>query len=208
MIYINDKKVVFTAIPKTGTRSVYAVLKNKYGAQLYKEHHDLIPEHMKDFYSFTIVRNPYDRVVSMWWSTCQRDYSNRRKLPAGGNFPQLAGGKDLKSLLKWMLREKYEGKGSELLSTQAKYLKKNKFDKILHNETLSDEFSLLPFLNKGEILGVLNSTRKIDNNNNISRNSDAFEYIDQEALNMINEYYTEDFELLPEYKKIINIDDI
>lgn len=72
MIISNKHKVVFVAIPKTGTRSVYNSLRNVFAGELYKEHHKVIPKEYRDFFKFTIVRNPYDRIVSVWWATTHR----------------------------------------------------------------------------------------------------------------------------------------
>lgn len=205
MIYSKEKKVIFVAIPKTGTRSVYKNLIENYGAELYREHFPIIPEEYKDYYSFTIVRNPYDRLISMWWSTCKRDISKKKREGAGDNFRKLAGGSELIDLLKWMNTIKYDGKGSELLSLQSEYLKNNKFDIILENEKLNNQFSNLPFLTNNKQLLKINTTTGTNNHNSISRNPIAFHYIDQECLELINKYYAEDFDMLPQYKKIEKI---
>jgi len=204
MIYNQEKKIVFTAIPKTGTRSVYQVLRGKYDFQMYKEHCTSIPEYMKDYYSFTIVRNPYDRIVSMWWSTCKRDLI-QGKNNAGDNFRKLAESDNLADLLKYMISNPYDGKGSELFTKQSDYLKHNRFDMILTNENLNEEFKTLPFLNKGESLPNINSTTTNWGRNTNPRKSDSWNYINQEVLDLINEYYAEDFEMLPQYEKILKI---
>lgn len=207
MIYIEDKRVVFVAIPKTGTRSVYQILRNNYGAKMHKEHFPVIPNHLKDYYSFTIVRNPYERVVSMWWSTCKRDQqiNKERKASAGSNFTELAGSDKLVDLLKYMIKDPYNGKGSELFSKQSDYLRDNDFDKILMNETLTEEFSKLPFLDNKERLPRINTTTTTWGANTQPRNPDPFHYIDQECLELINEYYAEDFIYLKQYTMITDI---
>lgn len=65
-----DYEVVFTGIPKTGTSSIFTLWQTPRD----NEHHHLTIledyerygyENVKDFYTFTIIRNPYDRFVSM-----------------------------------------------------------------------------------------------------------------------------------------------
>lgn len=203
MIYSNKHKFIFTAIPKTGTRSIYQILKGNYSAELYKEHYNLIPKEYKNYYSFTIVRNPYDRFISMWWSTCKRQPDKNRKASAGSNFIELAGSNKAVDLLRYMNNNKYTDRGSELFSKQADYLKNNRFDKILYSETLNSDFKTLPFLENTIELPIINTTTSIWGNNIIARKSNPFEYIDsQEILDLINNYYKEDFEILTNYKKI------
>ena len=95
----------------------------------------------------------------------------------------------------------------KLFTRQSDYLQKTKFDYILHTENLQEEFSTLPFLDKekNNSLGNINSTRTKWKKNETVRASDPWEYIDDEALALINEYYEQDFKLLPEYTKITNI---
>lgn len=202
MIFNEEKKFVFVAIPKTGTRSVYAVLKKKYGAIQFREHWPVIPRKWRGFYKFTIVRNPYDRFVSMWWSTTQRPNLKG----AGSNFSELAGGSDMKSLIKWMISlssdEVFLGK--ELVSKQSKYLNANKFHLILETETLTEDFGKkVKVVSDDEEIGIQNPTTISTRNNGPARHKDPFHYIkDQETLNLINQYYAEDFKHLPQYKLI------
>lgn len=207
MIYNKDIGYVFVAIPKTGTRSMYKILMEKYSAIEYSDHWHIVPDDMQDFYKFTIVRNPYDRFVSMWWSTTQRPPFNS----AGGQFGELAGGNDMKTVLRWMIDLKKDNKitkenifGHQLLLPQSAYLNETNFDTILSTETLDIDFSTkLKFINPTETLDMINPTTVTTEANGPGRVQDPFYHIkDNETLDMINYYYAEDFDLLPQYDKL------
>jgi hypothetical protein len=207
MIYNKELGYVFVAIPKTGTRSMYKILMEKYGAIEYADHWHIIPEEMKDFYKFTIVRNPYDRFVSLWWSTSQRPLYEG----AGGNFRKMAGGNDMKSILSWMIKSKKDNKinkesifGHQLLLTQSTYLNETNFDVILETETLNEDFSTrVKLFDFYDCLDDINSTKITNKVNGPARVKNPFYYIrDKEALDMINYYYAEDFNSLPQYDKV------
>jgi len=202
MIVSDQHQFVFVAIPKTGTRSIYNICQRQYGFKIYKEHCEIVPEVYQDYKKFTIVRNPYDRFLSMWWSTCIRPDDRGA---AGAVKKTVNGSKDLHDLLKYLCIKNDDDFGpGKLFTRQCDYLDCTSFDYILHTENLQEEFSTLPFLDKekNNSLGNINSTRSKWKKNVEVRNTDPWEYIDQESLDMINEYYKQDFELLPEYTKI------
>jgi len=216
MIYNKELKYVYVAIPKTGTRTLYKVLMEKYGAvgaysidggKTYEDHWHIILKEMQDFYKFTSVRNPYERFISMWWSTAQRPL----KPGAGSSFRILAGGNDIKSILSWMIKCKHDNKinkenifGHQLLLTQSTYLNETNFDVILEVENLNKDFSTkLKFTNPNEIITRENPTIITSDHNGPARSENIFNYIkDNETLDMINYYYAEDFDNLPQYNKL------
>lgn len=77
----NDKiKVIFIHIPKTGGTSIENALnckeiKNGYGVinnkaihhYSWKEYKNKYPKRFKNYYKFTIVRNPYDKILSDYY---------------------------------------------------------------------------------------------------------------------------------------------
>ena len=215
MIYNKELKYVFVAIPKNGTRALYKVLRQKYnaigysidGGKTYEDHLHIVPKEMKDFCKFTSVRNPYERFISMWWSTCKRPL----KPGAGASFRTLAGGNDIKTVLSWMIKCKHENKinkeniwGHQLLLTQSTYLNQTNFDVILEVENLDKDFlTKLEFTNPNEIITRENSTVISTKNNGPARSKNIFDHIkDNETLDMINYYYAEDFNNLPQYNKL------
>lgn len=200
MIVSEKHKFVFIAIPKTGTRSIYKILKEKYEGFLYREHFKEVPKEYKKYYKFTTIRNPYDRFISMWWSTCKRK-SLLNKNKSGSNFKELAGSADPLDLLNFMINTDYKGRGSELFSRQTDFIKSNKIDKIIKFENLNQEFNSLPFVNENINLPVLNSTKSKSNNTLNPRHTDYNYYLNKDIIHMINEYYKDDFNLLNYDKK-------
>lgn len=69
MYYVPEKKTVFLANRKTGSRSMLAYLKERYDVQSVGADHSfmVLPE-FRDWFSFVVVRDPYERAASLWWS--------------------------------------------------------------------------------------------------------------------------------------------
>jgi hypothetical protein len=190
MIISKKHKYVFVAIPKTGTRTIYSILKGQYDGHLFKEHYEYVPEKFKDFFKFTIVRNPYERAVSLWWSTCKRD--NRRR------YPEIIGSSELIDFFKWLnMSNVNKGVGSEILRTQAYY---SKFDKILYTEILESDFKSIEIFKDTRHLPRMNSTQIVSNNNKSARKHWQ-EYMTPSVIKEIEKYYAEDFKILKKYKK-------
>jgi len=194
MIVSKKHEFIFVAIPKTGTRTIYSILKGQYEGQKVKEHHPDVPEKFKDFFKFTIVRNPYERAVSLWWSTCKRD--NRRP------YTDIIGSSEILDFFTWLNKpNQNRGTGSEILRTQALYLKKTKFDKILYTESLEADFKSIPMFSKVGHFPNMNSTQVVQPNNPLARKN-WMHYMTPAVIKQIEKYYAEDFEMLPQYQKL------
>jgi hypothetical protein len=226
MIICKEHRVVFVAIPKTGTRSTYGILKKYFKGKLYKEHYDVVPAKYKNYFKFTTIRNPYARAVSLWWSTCKRGNDKR-------GFIKESGGDSLELFLKFLISNKNSEKNAtfHLLRTQSRYLKANKYDAILKMESLEEDFWNLKFINPVEKLRIIKerkaenkdvfpranatfaSTEKIANTQayrkkinkpKILYRSNKWEhYMTPEIIKMINIIYADDFKMLKDYYKKI-----
>lgn len=201
MIYSKYKKFVYVAIPKTGTRSVYELCLNQYSCHIYKEHWNIIPDEYKNYYAFITVRNPYDRAVSMWYFVINSIGSTKSHI----KFKEGVPSGSFVDFMKFLIVERKNNLENPFFRTQAEYLKPNRFDMILEMEKLGNDFNKLPFLHHEEELKHLNKTIDVSNIIDVPRKVNAFNYINQEAIDLINEYYAEDFELLSQYKKILTL---
>ena len=66
MFICPDHNIVFVAVPKTATRSIYKILEADFNGELYnhQDHMQIIPDEFKHYFSFCVIRNPYDRICS------------------------------------------------------------------------------------------------------------------------------------------------
>jgi hypothetical protein len=195
MIYSNSNKILFIAIPKTGTRSVYKYFERFKDSRIYQDHAKVIPG-FDDYYKFTIVRNPYDRLVSAWWSTCKRGndrYGYKKVIKTNGDVDFNDVCRNLKKLVN-TIRVPH-------LHLQTDWLEKNSINKIIRYENLNNEWLDLPFNVNKKPLPHINATTKKDLNNplnsrgNIVR-EDYTKYLNEENIHHINNFYSKDFELL------------
>lgn len=174
--------LVFLAPQKTGTRSIYEIMEKHYDGKIYNEHWHVVPEQVKHFTTFVTARNPYDRIISLWWSMCKREgdrYGYKEIMTSKGleNDPVSF----LKSLKQFESR------------TQADYHKQNKIDHIIHTENLEEEFKKLPFYNKNIVFPHNNTTFDV--------RPPTEEFLTDEFVELVNIKYHEDFELLG-YNKV------
>ncbi len=200
MVYSDKFRVVYIAPPKTGTRSIVNILKDyNFDKESNIEHLEKVPDKLKKYYTFITIRNPYDRAVSLWWFHFKRE--QRKPIFDYFNFIKETDG-TLEKFLQWLINNKgQKEKGYRFTLTQADYLKNNRIDKVVYMEELEKDFNSLPFIKTSVTLPTIN--RAIDLKVNPKTKS-SFDYIEQKELDLINEYYKEDFEMLPKYK-IVNI---
>lgn len=175
MDYSDNPKVVFIAIPKTGTRSVVDYMKTHLCARRYPDtrtHEEIVPAALKKHFAFTVVRNPYDRMISYWWSTCMRE---------GG------AGHSLEEFLKRPIQP-------NIREFQHPYIERNRIDKVIHFENLVQEFKQLPFYIKGTEFGWLNPTIKPSTKHPNPRPPTS-ELLTPEVQNTIATKFAKDFEV-------------
>lgn len=167
----NNPNVVFVAIPKTGTRSVVKYMEKHLGARKTigtRTHSIRIPPALRKHYAFTTIRNPFDRMVSYWWSTCMRPQGSKMKFETF-----LRGNKR---------------------SHQYPFITNNKLDKIIRYENLNEEFATLPFYIEGTSLEHINTT--VREWNGIPPRPPTHELITPKIEKMIVEIFAKDFEVL------------
>lgn len=208
MYIVNNPKIVFVDIPKTGSRSILRVLEREFpspnGIKM-KDHIMRIGSNHKDYYSFTVVRNPYARVCSLWWSTCKRGNDNY-DFVAG--IKQSGFDNTLEGFLGFMQKVRFgrvanahrmKGHRLNFITTQADFINNNNFDKILYNERLDDDLGTLPFLAEDVQVPHVNVTTQKAHNNPVIR-PPMSRLLTPRCVELINSLYAEDFDLL-EYPK-------
>src|SRR3972149_1265346 len=83
---------VYISTPKAGTHTIYNVLAEHFAEGLRGQgcHENQIPKEFKDYFRWTVSRNPYTRAVSLWWSACrlhtEDHYRFRARCGAPDNF--------------------------------------------------------------------------------------------------------------------------
>jgi len=192
MVVSKKHKIVFVAIPKTATRSVYQYFYSNLGGHIVKEHLTTIPSQFENYYSFLIVRNPYDRVISAWWSTMKRGFHSKKYIKITqhilkGDYSFLNFCKNLDSINKLS--------NFIVAQRQMDWIKNNSIDKILKFETLNAEWLTLPFNNDKIELTTRNATTHVGTNNPIAR-LPYVNYLTSETIQLVNDYYACDFDNL------------
>lgn len=188
MFVSKTHKIVFVAIPKTGTRTIYDVLEKNFGGSLYMEHHQIIPPEFKDYFSFTTIRNPYDRVCSMWWSTSKRGLDKRKFVKQAADR---GWDNTLNSFCKLL---NIRGTESDRITrTQDSFILPNKIGAKLRFDHLEEDFNKLPFVKEPIELPSLNMTKKRTGPNPNAR-PHWTTMMDEESVNIINKVYRKEFD--------------
>lgn len=97
-MFISTKyKFCWTSCPRTGSLSMARVLMSNFGAvKIGRFHRTNVPEQYRRYSRFTIVRNPYTRLLSwwLWWSKGKDSRTEEEK----GQYIK----KDFKTFLQWL----------------------------------------------------------------------------------------------------------
>ena len=176
MLLCKDINVIFVAIPKTGTRSIYSVLRNQFECQPLGEHRQAIPAEYKDCFSFCVVRNPYDRICSNYWYRCHGEFDSWQ---CKDKFKKMCLDNTLENYL-----TVFEHKDSSW--PQARWILDNDINQILRFETLEKDFNTLPFVKEYTKLPMLN----------VSGKPPWQEMVTADIRKKINKIFEQDFKLL------------
>lgn len=196
MIISDLHKYAFINIPKTASKSISKFLKDNHNGYSYSSQHSIkIPKYASDYFKFSCVRNPYTRMVSMWYSVTQR-------------YPENYGLENFKDL---SFESFVEGITQKVSGTRwFFYLRQTDFthnvDRIFWYEKLPYDLLKLSFVNNVENFPHLNSTQ-IEASYNPIKRKPWKKYITQRTLDMINDYYFLDF-LTFNYQVCFSIEDL
>ena len=192
MIISKKNKYVFISVMKSGTHSMYNYLVKNYNGLHFtrgkilhdggKYHTNIIPKENKNYYKFTLVRNPYSRAISVY-NVC------KNVDPYKGSYIDIIGN-DFLSFCEWLSSEKCKtnpGRAGFVARPQWEWLAPcGQFDKILHVETIEDELKDLPFIdNDIKFPNLLERTDK----------SKWKEFYNQQTADLIYKWAKKDFEL-------------
>lgn len=175
-MYINNNlKFVYVSITKTGSRSIIKLLQDTYGCDNIGHPMAVIPKPYEDYYSFLVVRNPYERMVSWWWAICKAEgdrYGHKRELREAGLTESLS---DFAIL--------WERKGDY---SQAVHITTNKkIDKVLKLESIEEDFNSLPFVTSPVTIPKINTHAR----------PSWQELLDDKSEKLIRRIYSDDFKL-------------
>ena len=172
MLVLVNEGWAFVPITKTGTVSMYETLQSRYAYERLKRSQLMLPEKYKGFKTFTVVRNPYDRMLS-WWSSIIAPQGDRYGHKAELNKHGLS--QSFEDFLKlWRIKNTHP---------QSWYVSHNKDTQVLHLETLEEDFNKLPFVKEYIQFHHLNISAKIK----------TIKELNQAEIDLVNSMFEEDF---------------
>ena len=172
MVRLDAHRALFISTPKAATHTMYQVLPKRYGGVRVGGFHNVaIPRECRDYWQFSVCRNPYDRLVSSF-------YSFNRGLH---ELKQCPHNDDLNKWFRWWIHH------SPFYLLYPQHVRHDNFDiqHFMRCETLDADFARLPF-HTGEPVTLPKVW---------SREHGTWqELLDAETIAVANEYYAEDFE--------------
>jgi len=178
MFICDNPKFVYVSFTKSGSSSMYALFNQHYAGLNKPRHHRKIPDEYSIYPSFTVVRNPYSRMVSWWWSICKVGgdrYGHRKELAQAGLTESLA---DFCTL--WSTKPESATSQSFIIENV------NDFDCVLKLENIEEDFNALPFV----------ATHIEIPKANVKNKPHWKDLITPEAIKVINQHWENDFTLL------------
>lgn len=139
-------------MPKAATNTMYDVLKTHYAGEHIGPgfHSYRIPEKCRDWFIFSVCRNPYSRAVSMWRSTIGPEDSY--------DIQRMVGSDEFADLMRYLAKN---GPWRNVVKPQHAIVGNLPIQRFLRCENLDDEVQTLPFWHGPSPLPVLNTTRQM-----------------------------------------------
>ncbi len=181
MIVSHRHGYVYLACPKTGSSTTQEILRDHYDGKLllnangyYMVHNRDIPSRYKELFVFSTVRNPYPRMVSLWWEDTSGELKKHRVRMDGRRRGRRKGDyrkgisyeryvAEVKNplfrmpLYTWLeyIRSEVQVERQDLFCSQTKFLQLVRLDAIIHLERFNQEFLTLPFVGKLPTFSVI-----------------------------------------------------
>jgi len=167
-------RALFIAIPRTGTRSMYRYLQEHQGGELVRDHEIGVPAEYVDYYRFAVVRNPYDRAISMWLYLHQPEVTGLgfAEWVARITAPNYTPYDRNTPWAEWGWKQSY-------------FLKGQRFEQVLRFEDLQVGLMALPFTSVGDSL---------PHENRVVGRGRWQHYMGPAEVKLVNEVWDEDFE--------------
>jgi hypothetical protein len=152
-VRVSEKhKYVFVSTPKAASQSLYRVLGEWYGpVRGYGMHGVKVPKQFKDYFTWTVVRNPYTRAISQWWHSVG---SGSRRPNGKKHIPELELGMPFPDYIQWLTSPNQNpqpsGPGRRHVENQGWRLSQYRQDRVIYFENLETEFMALPFAEEGK----------------------------------------------------------
>lgn len=143
MIISDKHRFIFMCIPKTATMMMEQILKPYGGVyhngQPWARHPNRISSQYKDYFTFCMIRNPYSRAVSLWFSAIT-------------SYPKFkygiveTYGKEFMPFLEMLTTPRVNGQFNGLpMVSMSSFLENVKIDSFLRFENLRKDIVNLPF---------------------------------------------------------------
>jgi hypothetical protein len=119
-------------------------------------HENEIPGPYQDYFRWTVVRNPYSRAVSLWWTACRLAHLDQYK------FRKRCGAKDdFIKFITWLADTSLEEREHEpLMMNQSEWLYPVEPIYPVHVESLEQELRRFPFWIDDIEIPQLNTTEE------------------------------------------------
>jgi len=185
MIFSRAFKYICIGIPRTGSKSMIAWLRNYQDEWIDGHHEWRVPEglqdELQDFLVFTVVRNPYDRAMSGFFADLWCGDGNESK--QWESFAHYMGSLSDKA------RKDADGDGRFM--NQGNYVKNGRASLVLYFERLPECLGELPFVDAGNI-PLLPHAKERGNR----PPGDFFDNFTAKDERLVWEYARENFEVL------------
>lgn len=191
-------KFIFISTPKAGTHTIYDILDKYYSKGLLQAgfHNNQILNGYGSYKRWTVVRNPFTRAVSIWWSACRLAHLDQYK------FRKRSGGQyNFSKFVKWLSELPYKDRVKDpLMLNQTEWLHPAQPIEAFHLENLENELIQLPFWKEGIEISHLNTTdEKIEiqsefEGSKISKPSIKELYNEPEIIESVIKWAKPDFE--------------
>ncbi|HUX01141.1 MAG TPA: hypothetical protein VMY35_09210 [Phycisphaerae bacterium] len=195
MIIMHPHRMVFVGTPKAACNAMYAWLERNLDGLRESFHRRDVPAEANGYWRFTVVRNPYARAVSMWWTLTGQ--GGAKEYPATEFIRREEGDTSLPAFLRWALRRAEGGYVAEGLpdgwiGPQTFWLgPAEPLGFYLHMESLEDELTSM-LLWRVEREGAWPPVERL--NETRSQYRDWQRYMTPEVVELVNAWAGADFE--------------